>query len=66
MSWSCRGLGGSSIVPQLKESLRFFKPELVFVCETKRKKGFVNTIYRKLGWGDKWFLVEVEAHYCLG
>lgn len=69
MSWNCRGLGGLSTVPQLKKSLRLFKPELVFVCETKRKNRFVSTVCRKLGWGDRWFLVDPESrsgYYWLG
>lgn len=56
MAWNCRGLGGPSTVSQLKESLRFFKPELSFVCETKRMKGFVGTVCRK---GDRWYIVEL-------
>lgn len=27
-------------------------PNLIFICETKRKKGFVRTICRNLGWGE--------------
>lgn len=52
LSWSCRGL------PQLKESIRLFKPELIFICETKRKKGFVSTVCKKMGLGDRWYVVD--------
>lgn len=48
----------NSTVSQLKESIRLFKPELMFVSETKRKKGFVGTVCKKLGWGDRWFVVD--------
>lgn len=30
----------------------------MFIYETKRKKGFVGTVCRNLGWGDRWFSVE--------
>lgn len=49
MSWNYRRLGNPSTIPELKESLRLFKPELVFICETKRRKGFVGTVCKKFG-----------------
>lgn len=61
MAWNCRELGSPSIISQLKESLRLFKPELVFLCETKRRKGFVGSVCRKLGWGDRWYEVDPEG-----
>lgn len=33
--------------------------ELMFVCETKRKRGFVSTVCKKLGWGDKWYVIDL-------
>lgn len=61
VSWNCRGLGSPSTIPQLRESLRLYKPELVFLCETKRSKGFVGTVCKKLGWGDRWYEVDPEG-----
>lgn len=58
LSRNCRGLGSSATVPQLKESLKLFKPGLVFVCETMRRRGFVETVCRKLGWGERWQYVD--------
>lgn len=58
LSWNCRGLGSPSTVLQLKESLRLYKPELIFVCETKKKLGFVSTVCKKNGWGKRWFAVD--------
>lgn len=58
VAWNCRGLGGPSTVSQLNESLRLFSPELIFVSETKRKQGFVGTVCKKLGWGDRWMVVN--------
>lgn len=58
LAWNCRGLGGPSTVSQLKESLRTFKPELIFLSETKRKRGFVGSICKQLGWKDRWYAVD--------
>lgn len=38
LSCNCRGLKSPATIPQLKESLRLFKPGLVFVYETKTKR----------------------------
>lgn len=59
MSWNCRGLGSPSTIPQLKESLRLLQPELIFLCETKRKKSFVSDICKQLGWGNRWHAVDL-------
>lgn len=58
LAWNCRGLGGPSTVSQLKESLRDFKPGIVFLSETKRKQGFVGSVCKKLGWKDRWYAVD--------
>lgn len=58
LAWNCRRLGGPSTVPQLKESIRLFKPELTFLSETKRKRGFVSTVCKQVGWGDRWHVVN--------
>lgn len=58
LSWNFRGLGSPSTVPQLKDSIRLFKPVLMFIYETKRKKGFVGTVGKKMGWRDRWFVVD--------
>lgn len=58
LAWNCRGLSGTSIVSQLKESLRLFEPELTFLSETKRKRGFVSTVCKQVGWGDRWHVVN--------
>lgn len=47
-SWNCRCLGGPSTISQLKEELRFYLSDLVFLCETKKKKAFVQTVFKKL------------------
>lgn len=30
----------------------------MFICETKRKRGFVSTVCKNLGWGDRWEVVN--------
>lgn len=58
ISWNWRGLESPSTVPQFKESLRLLKPALAFVCETKRKRGFVGSVCKKIGLGYRWLIVE--------
>lgn len=58
ISWNCRGLGGPAIVPQLKESMRLYLPDLLFICETKQKCGFIRTVCRNLSLGIRWDMVE--------
>lgn len=54
-------MGSPFTISQLKESLRLFKLQQVFLCETKIRKGFVGTMCRKLGWGDRWYEVEPKG-----
>lgn len=58
LSWNCRGMGGPSIIPQLKESIRLNLPDLVFLCETKQKNRFMGTVCKKLQFGNRWESVE--------
>lgn len=58
LAWNRRGLGGPSTISQVKESLRLYLPEMIFLSETKQKKGCVSTIYKKLKWKDRWECVE--------
>lgn len=61
LSWNCRGLGGSSIVAQLKESLRLNLPDVMFLCETKQNKLFMEKVVSKLQYMERWELVEPEG-----
>lgn len=61
ISWNCRGLRGSSTISQLKESIRLYLPDLLFICETKQKCGFVKTVCRNLRLGKRWDVVEPEG-----
>lgn len=58
LAWNCRGLRGLSTVSQQKESLRDLKPDLVFISEKKKKKGFVGSVCKKMGWKDRWFVLD--------
>lgn len=58
LSWNCRGLGGPSTISQLKESIRLNLPELIFICETKQNRGFVETVCKRLKFGTRWAVNE--------
>lgn len=58
VSWNCRGLGGPSTISQLKETLRVHGPDLVFICETKQSRPFVQTVCRKLKLKNRWDAVN--------
>lgn len=66
LSWNCRGVDSPSIVPQVKELLRLFKPELTFLCETKRRGNFVSNVCKKLGWADRWHAIGKGRGILLG
>lgn len=63
--WNCRGLGGPSTISQLKKTLRSHLPDLVFICRTKNKKLFVQTVCKKLTGLTGWEIVE-PAGFCRG
>lgn len=57
--WNCRGLGDLFRISQLKEySTRLNLPDITFLCETKQKKGFVNTVVRRLKCKERWDVVD--------
>lgn len=58
MAWNCRGLGGSFTISQLKESIRLHLPDIIFISETKQKKGFVHTVSKRLKWKGRWDVVD--------
>lgn len=61
LSWNCRGLGGPSTISQLKESIRLYLPGLIFLCETKQKSSFIQTVCKQLKYGKRWDVVEPEG-----
>lgn len=58
MAWNCRGLGGPSTISQLKESIRLYLADVIFVCENKQTKGFIGTVCKKLRFGNRWEVRE--------
>lgn len=58
LSWNCRGLGGPSTISQLKKLVRVSLPDVTFICETKQKSGFVNTVCRSLKCKGHWEVVD--------
>lgn len=56
LAWNSRGIRSPSTVSQLRESLWELRTELVFISEIKRKKGFVGSVYKKLGFKNRWYV----------
>lgn len=50
-------MGGLSTISQLKEELRIHLPDMVFLCETKNKNGFVQAVCKKLREITNWKIV---------
>lgn len=48
------GLERPATISQLKESSRLYLPDIYFLYETKQSKGFVETVSRKLRFGNRW------------
>lgn len=48
MAWNYKGLGEISTVSQLKESVRFHLPDVIFLCKTKQSRGFIRTVCKSL------------------
>ncbi|XP_071918831.1 uncharacterized protein [Coffea arabica] len=55
--WNCRGTGSSLIVPQFKEVLHIHSLEVLFLCETKNQKEFMEKVKQKLKF-DKSAIVD--------
>ncbi|CAM8895291.1 unnamed protein product [Rhodiola kirilowii] len=49
LSWNCRGLGQPRTVRCLADMVRFHKPQVVGLIETKMDKGRAEVLRRKLG-----------------
>ncbi|XP_071905957.1 uncharacterized protein [Coffea arabica] len=46
--WNCQGAGSPLTIPQLREACNLLSPNLVFLCETKNRKQFMEKVQRKL------------------
>lgn len=61
ISWNRRRLGIPSTIPQLKEFMRLYLLDLMFICEIKQKCGFIRTVCRNLRLGTGWDVVEPKG-----
>lgn len=58
LAWNCRGIGGNSTVSQLKESIRFQNPDIVFLSETKHSIDVIRKVSKQLKCEDRWLVKE--------
>lgn len=58
MFWNCRGLGGTSTVSQLKEYVRLYNHEIIFLCETEQTTDFIRKAGKQLKCDDRWAVRE--------
>ena len=54
LSWNCRGLGKSSVVLKCQKKAHEFKPNVMFLRETKLMKGKGKDIWAKCGFLERW------------
>ncbi|KAK8982944.1 hypothetical protein V6N11_054929 [Hibiscus sabdariffa] len=48
LAWNVRGLGNKETIRALKNSIDKFKPDIVFLSETKQKKRYLEKIKMKM------------------
>lgn len=61
LSWNFRGLEGTALVSQLRESLRLNLQDVIFLCETKQPSSYVDKVISKLPFKNRWEIVEPEG-----
>ncbi|CAA0833295.1 Unknown protein, partial [Striga hermonthica] len=59
--WNYRGLGGPSTVSQIRETIRSHHPIFTFLFETKKSFAFVKTVVRRLGFEDRFSVVDPQG-----
>ncbi|WJX96618.1 hypothetical protein P8452_77796 [Trifolium repens] len=57
LSWNCRGLGNPSAIPTLRDLVRTYQPDVMFLCETLVHANKIVEIRIKLGF-DEAFAVD--------
>jgi exonuclease III len=50
--WNCRGLGQAQTVQELARLVREFKPDLVFLSETRQNKAVVVKVCSRVGFSN--------------
>ena len=58
MSWNCQGLGNTPTVRHLQGIHGQYSPEIIFLSETKSRRGYLESIVEKMGFHD---IVSVDA-----
>ncbi|KAK8507800.1 hypothetical protein V6N11_045982 [Hibiscus sabdariffa] len=56
MAWNVRGLGNKQTVGALKNASFKFHPSIIFLSETKRKRGYLEKIKRKLKYDNSFYV----------
>ena len=55
--WNCRGARGPLAVPQLKEIINLYSPNLIFLCETKNQKKVMEKFRKRINY-EKCFVID--------
>ena len=58
MSWNCQGLGNTPTVRHLQGIHGQYSPEIIFLSETKSRRGYLESIVEKMGFHD---IVSIDA-----
>lgn len=61
LSWNCRGLREPYSISHLKEFLRLYLIDLVFLYETKQSTSFVKKTVKKLHFDNRWQVSEPDG-----
>ena len=67
--WNRRGAGSPLTVPQLKEVIHLHSPGVLFLCETKNQKKFMENVKKKLNFDESAQQTQqanLEGQHCFG
>lgn len=56
LAWNCRGIGGTSTVSKLKESIRLHNLDIMFLSETKHIVDIMRKVGKQLKCEDRWLV----------
>ena len=59
LSWNCRGLGNPFAILQCQQEARDYKPDFMFLMETKLVQGKGRDIWHRCGFIDGWEVPRV-------
>lgn len=52
LSWNCQGVGNTPTVRHLREIRGLYFPEVIFLCETKNRRSYLENVVGHLGYYD--------------